>query len=87
VEFEWDEANEEHIERHGVTPEEAEEALTDPRRIGAPAYNTQREQRRAYLGTTIDGRLLFVVYTIRRGKLRVVAARDATAAQRRRFKR
>ena len=46
VEFEWDEANEEHIARHGVTPEEAEEALTDPRRIGAPAYNTESKQLR-----------------------------------------
>jgi uncharacterized DUF497 family protein len=87
VEFEWDEANEEHIARHGVTPEEAEEALTDSRRVGAPAYNTEGEQRRAYLGATDDGRVLFVVYTRRRSKLRVVAARDATSAQRRRYRR
>jgi hypothetical protein len=36
--FDWDDANEEHLARHGVTPEEAEEALTDPRRIGKPAH-------------------------------------------------
>jgi uncharacterized protein len=87
VEFDWDEANEEHIARHDVTPEEAEEALTDPRRIGAPAYNVGTERRRAVLGATIDGRVLFVVFTIRRGKLRVVAARDATTTQRRRYRR
>ena len=86
-EFEWDEANEEHIARHGFTPREAEEALTDPHRIGAPAYNTASEQRRAFLGATGAGRVLYVVYTRRRGKLRVVAAREATDVQRKRYRR
>ena len=86
VEFERDEANEGHIARHGITPEEAEEALEDPRRIGVPAYDADIE-RRAILGATIDGRVLFVVFTIRRGRLRVVAARDATTTQRRRYRR
>jgi len=27
LEFEWDKANREHVARHGVTPEEAEEAI------------------------------------------------------------
>jgi len=30
----WDDANVEHIARHGITPEEAEEVLLDRRRIG-----------------------------------------------------
>jgi hypothetical protein len=29
IEFDWDEANMRHIARHGVTPEEAEEAVTN----------------------------------------------------------
>jgi len=87
VELDWDDANEEHIARHGVRPEEAEETLMDPRRTKAPAYSTERERRRAALGATMDGRLLFVVYTVRHGRLRVVAARDATARQRRRYRR
>lgn len=39
VNLEWDEANEAHIARHGVTPEDIEEALTDPRRIGGPCLS------------------------------------------------
>jgi uncharacterized DUF497 family protein len=66
VAFDWDEANEEHIALHGVTPEEAEEALTDTHRVGAPAYNTPNERRQAALGATLDGRVLYVVYTLRR---------------------
>ena len=85
--FDWDEANERHLARHGVTPEEAEEALTDPRRLGAPAYDIEGELRRAFLGATTDGRVLFVVTTLRRGSVRVITARDATLAQRRRYRR
>jgi uncharacterized DUF497 family protein len=87
VEFDWDEANEEHIARHGVAPEEAEEALIDPRRLRMPAYDVEGEERRAVLGATEDGRVLFVVYTRRRGRLRVITARDAHPVQRRRYRR
>jgi uncharacterized DUF497 family protein len=84
--FEWDDANVDHIARHRVRPEEVEEALTDPRRIGTPAYDADNERRLAILGATADGRVLFVVFTIRQGKVRAVAARDATSAQRRRYR-
>ncbi len=87
IEFDWDDANVDHIARHGVRPGEAEEALADPHRIGAPAYNADGEQRRAILGAAQNGRILFVVYTVRSARLRVVAARDATSAQRRRYRR
>jgi hypothetical protein len=85
--FEWDEGNAEHIAEHGVTPEEAEEALQDQRRVGVGAYNAEGERRSAVVGATDDGRVLFVVYTWRRGNIRVVTARDADQAQRRRYRR
>jgi uncharacterized DUF497 family protein len=44
--FDWDDANVDHLARHDVTPEEAEEALLDPRRIGASAYAVEGERRR-----------------------------------------
>ncbi len=87
LEFEWDEANLKHIGRHRVTAEEVEEALTDPRRLGAPAYDVRGETRWALLGATETGRVLFVVYTRRRGKIRVVTARDATSKEKRRYRR
>lgn len=87
VEFEWDDANEDHIAVHGVTPEEAEEALADSRRAPAQAYSVPGEQRRAVLGRTIDQRLLFVVYVRRARALRVVTARDATESERRQYRR
>ncbi len=87
VGFDWDEGNAEHLARHDVTPEEAEEALLDPRRIGASAYRTATERRSAAIGATEDGRVLFVVFTRHAGNVRVIAARGATPAERRRYRR
>jgi uncharacterized protein len=87
VEFEWDDANEEHVAGHEVEPEEAEEALRDSLRTGAPSYSVPAEQRRAFLGRTEDGRLLYVVTTRRRGAVRVVTARDATPDEYRLYRR
>jgi len=78
--------NVEQIARHGLTPDEVEEALLDPRRFGAPARNTEDERRWAVLGATISGRVLLAVFTRRAGLVRVVTARDADAAQRRRYR-
>jgi uncharacterized DUF497 family protein len=82
--FDWDDANIEHIAAHQISPEEAEEALSDPFRI--PAYRVGGERRRAVLGSTEDGRLLFVVTTRRGNGIRVITARDATTSERRRYR-
>jgi uncharacterized DUF497 family protein len=86
VEFDWDEANTAHIARHGVRPEEAEEALTDPRRLVLRIRSQAGEERWAALGTTEAGRILFVVFTRRRGRVRVITARDATPEEKRRYR-
>ncbi len=64
-----------------------EEALLDPQRIGAAAYNVGQERRWAHLGATELGRILFVVFTRRGGRIRVITARDAERAERRRYRR
>lgn len=59
VEFDWDEANEAHIARHGIEPAEAEEAATDPDRVAAPAYRSQRgKPRQGVTGRTEGGLIL-----------------------------
>jgi uncharacterized protein len=84
--FDWDDGNLDHI-GHGVTPEEAEEAVLDPRRIGTGAYNAENEQRWAVIGATEDGRVLYVVFTRRAGRIRIITAWDASASERRRYRR
>jgi hypothetical protein len=85
--FDWDESNEDHILTHGVEPSEVEEALQDPEGFGTDAYNVPREQREALVGSTGEGRILFVFYTMRGEKVRPVTARGASDAQKRRYRR
>lgn len=87
MDFEWDEDNEEHIARHGVVPDEAEEVLLDPRRVPAPAYSVYGERRRGVIGATEDGRVLAVIYAARGGVVRIITARDADPDEKRRYRR
>ena len=81
MEFDWDDANIDHIARHHVTPEEA---LTDPRRIGLNTYSPTDEIRYGVLGRTTEGRILMVIFTPRNGMVRVITARDANTTEKRR---
>lgn len=85
--FEWDEYNSTHVAEHGLSLDDVEAALLDPRRRGAPAYNVAGEERRAVIGATDAGRLLFVVVTRRSDVVRVVTARDANDWEKRRYHR
>ena len=85
--FEWDHANIRHIARHRVAPEEAEEAMADPDRVRARARGTATEPRAAVIGATATGQVLFVAYTIRAGRYRVVTARPASRSERRDYQR
>lgn len=58
----------------------------DPGGLGAPAYDVGREKRWGLLGATESGRILFVVYTTRQGRIRVVTARDATDREKRPYR-
>lgn len=80
--FDWDPANAGHIARHGITPDECEEAY----RNGPMVIERQRrkhERRRLCLGETNRGRLLTFVVVERTGKIRFVTAYPMDALQRR----
>jgi uncharacterized DUF497 family protein len=86
--WDWDggpRGNVAHIARHGVLPGECEEAMRDPRRVRVPAVSTT-EPRWGIVGATADGRVLRVIFTVRRvrGRLgyRVVTAHRARPGQR-----
>jgi uncharacterized protein len=85
--FEWDEHNSMHIAEYGLSPEDVEEALVDPRRLGTPAYNVAGAERRAVIGATSEGSLLLVAVTRRGDVVRVVTARDANEWERKRYRR
>ena len=76
-EFEWDEGNSGKNEKHDVRDLECEEAFFDERKVAfRDTLHSDEEQRFVLLGKTKMDRLLYVVFTIRRHKLRVISARD-----------
>jgi hypothetical protein len=82
--FDWDAANIGHIAAHGVVPEEAEEIL-----LGNPMEvdfdEESGEKRWSYVGETVAGRILRVLFTIRNDHIRVVTAFDPSPLQKRIF--
>lgn len=77
--FDWDEVNRNHLAKHDVAPEEAEEVFRrDPLDMELQiAGESNGEERLQQLGETAAGRILQLVTTWRDGKVRVISAWDA----------
>lgn len=76
--FQWDEGNETKSKvKHEVETHECEEIFYDIDKLplGIQVQPVVSEPRFGLLGRTFDGRLLHVVFTIREGQVRVIAAR------------
>ena len=77
VEFQWDEGNIGKNKIHAVEDKEVEEVFLDEKRyIFKDKVHSQNEERFRILGKTKKGRLLFVAFTIRNQKVRIISARD-----------
>ena len=72
----------EHIARHGITPDECEEAYRNGPMV-IERQKRKKERRRLCLGETNRGRLLTFVVIDRTGKIRFVTAYPMDASQRR----
>lgn len=60
-----------------MTPQESEEVFFDTRRREYPdPTHSSQETRKILVGQTKKGRLLLIVYTNRKDKIRVISARD-----------
>jgi hypothetical protein len=83
--FEWDKHNFEKIrEKHAVTSAECEQVFFNlPVIAGDDEKHSETENRFYVLGQTDSGRLLFLVFTVRKDKLRVISARDMNKKERR----
>ena len=82
--FDWDEGNlTKNWEKHGVTLFECEEVFfNEPLVVGDDDAHSETEGRHYALGRTDMGRLLFLVFTIRGDKVRVISARDMSKKER-----
>ena len=82
--FEWDENNrEKNWEKHGVLASECEEVFFNlPLLLQLDVSHSQKEPRYYVLGHTMLGRRLFIAFTIRKDKIRVISARDMSKKER-----
>jgi uncharacterized DUF497 family protein len=60
--FAWDDVNREHIAKHGVSPEEAEDVV---RGAETPFPQTIEDDKLVVWGTTASGRHLQVIYVLK----------------------
>lgn len=83
--FAWDQANLEHIKKHDVDYVECEEVFGNKLlRINKDKkHSSEKEIRFQGLGKTNNGRKIFLVFTIRNQKIRVISARDQNQKERR----
>jgi uncharacterized DUF497 family protein len=63
--FDWDEANREKCEKHGVSIAEVEGLFNRPVLIIPDAAHSRGEERIRAIGKTVGGRSVFLVFTIR----------------------
>lgn len=87
--FSWDAGKAlSNLKKHGVPFEEAVTVFGDPQGLDWDDFESSlSELRSVRLGYSSSGRILFVVYTIRRVKngketIRIISARQATRKER-----
>jgi uncharacterized DUF497 family protein len=82
--FQWDQGNlEKNWLKHGVSPLECEQVFFNQPLVVVPDLkHSQGEERFYALGRTDTDRYLFVVFTVRGRKLRVISARDMNRKER-----
>lgn len=78
IEFIWDKGNKDkNWLKHEITNQESEEVFFDEeKKTFKDKLHSKGEERFRVVGETRGGRLLFVAFTIRRNKVRIISARD-----------
>jgi uncharacterized protein len=85
MEFEWDSAKElTNRKKHGVDFRTAAKVFLDPYVIEFDDLGATGEVRFSAIGL-VDGRILFVTYTMRADIIRIISARGAEPHEKRKY--
>ena len=86
--FQWDDGNAtKNWKKHDVSQSECEQVFFNrPLILRRDRKHSELESRYYVLGHTDLGRLLFVVFTIRGNKIRVISARNMTESEEQRYR-
>lgn len=78
IEFDWDKGNLiKNWHKHSVSNAECEEVFFDEKKkIARDCVHSGKEKRYLLIGQTKRNRLLFLVFTTRGYKIRIISARD-----------
>ncbi len=82
--FDWDQGNiEKNWLAHSVTPQEAEQVFFNaPLIVADDETHSRTEKRFLVLGQTDKNRPLFIAFTLRKRRVRVISARDMNRKER-----
>lgn len=85
--FQWDDGNAtKNWDKHDVSQIECEQVFFNrPLLVKRDKKHSLSECRYYALGMTDAGRFLFIAFTIRTDKIRIISARDMTRSERRRY--
>jgi uncharacterized protein len=85
IAFQWDDGNiDKNFKKHNVSIQESEEIfLNEPFIVAGDTKHSHSSELRFYgLGNTKTSRLLFVAFTIRNKKIKVISIRDMKKKER-----
>lgn len=86
IEFEWDHGNQnKSFQKHGIKIESAEQLFLNKEclvPLGIQLSPTADEPRFGVLGMDLLGNQLFICFTVRRGKVRVISVRPMSQLER-----
>ena len=87
--FDWDDGNtDKNWAKHRVSDAEGEQTFFNrPLLVIADHAHSQGEGRFFALGTTDSGRRLFVAFTVREDRIRIISARDMTRSETQEYER
>lgn len=82
MEFEWDDnKNEANIKKHGISFETASFVFKDENRIEMYDHLHSTENEDRYITIGKSGKILYVIYTERKEKTRIISARLAEKSE------
>ena len=85
--FEWDQGNiDKSYQKHGITTKDTEEVFLDKGiQIKRDFKHHETEERFIAIGKNLESKILFIIFTIRYSKIRIISARTANKKERRMY--
>ncbi len=83
ITFDWDNGNiGKSLQKHGISDQEAEETFFHFKQVILDQRHSKDEQRFGMFGHTNSGKILFIAFTIRKKRVRIISARPADKKER-----